>query len=114
MNYVSTHQGGPDEIIVISCLPGATQLLGTTLPHPIPDPPSVFRLSVYVLSTFFVFVDVVTFPLAYLPFIYIYIYIYICIYIYIVYIYIYILYYIYTYIYILYILVYIYTSLYIY
>ena len=77
MNYVSTHQDGPDEIIVISCLPGATQLLGTTPPHPIPDPPSVFRLSVYVLSTFFVFVDVVTFPLAYLPFIYIYIYIYI-------------------------------------
>ena len=81
MNYVSTHQDGPDEIVVISCLPGATQLLGTTPPHPIPDPPSVFRLSVYVLSTFFVFVDVVTFPLAYLPFIYIYIYIYIYIHI---------------------------------
>ena len=75
MNYVSTHQDGPDEIIVISCLPGATQLLGTTPPHPIPDPPSVFRLSVYVLSTFFVFVDVVTSIGLFTVYIYIYIHI---------------------------------------
>ena len=49
LNYVSTHQDGPDEILVILCLPGATQLPGTIPPHPIPEP---FRLSVYVLSTF--------------------------------------------------------------
>ena len=72
LNYVSTHQDGPDEILVILCLPGATRLPGTIPPHPIPEP---FRLSVYVLSTFFVVVDMVSFPLAFLPFIYIYIYI---------------------------------------